>query len=104
MTDATCRPVATPLTVWERERQGDRMTELLECLADLLVHTAEQRATIERAVGPADSTKNDGRDVQSMSSRPSRTRGRGGMWRPMRRSRNRTASDPFPTWPRAADP
>lgn len=61
MTDATCRPVATPLTVWERERQGDRMTELLECLADLLVHTAEQRATIERAVGPADSAKNDGR-------------------------------------------
>ena len=73
MTDATCRPVATPLTVWGRERQADRMTELLECLADLLVHTAEQRATIERAVGPADSTKNDGRDVQSMSSRPSRT-------------------------------
>jgi hypothetical protein len=55
MTDATCRPVATPLTVWERERQGDRMTELLDCLADLLVQTAEQRATIERAVGPADS-------------------------------------------------
>ena len=29
MTDATCRPVATPLTVWERERQGDRMTRSL---------------------------------------------------------------------------
>ena len=56
MTDATCRPLATPLTVRERERQGDRMTELLECLADLLVHTAEQRASIERAVGAADAT------------------------------------------------
>jgi hypothetical protein len=34
MTDATCRPVPTPLTVWEREHHGDRMTELLECLAE----------------------------------------------------------------------
>ena len=51
MTDATCRPVAAPLTVSERESQSDRMTELLDCLADLLVQTAEQRATIERAVG-----------------------------------------------------
>jgi hypothetical protein len=56
MTDATCRPVAAPLPVSERERQTDRMTELLDCLADLLVQTAEQRATIERAVRPGDST------------------------------------------------
>ena len=56
MTDATCRPVAAPLTVSARESQSDRMTELLDCLADLLVQTAEQRATIERAVGPGDST------------------------------------------------
>ena len=42
MTRRTCRPVAMPLTVWERERQVDRMTELLERLADLLVQTTER--------------------------------------------------------------
>jgi hypothetical protein len=56
MTDATCRPVAAPLTVSERESQSDRMMELLDCLADLLVQTSEQRVTIQRAVGPGDST------------------------------------------------
>lgn len=70
MTDATCRPVAAPLTVSERESQSDRMTELLDCLADLLVQTAEQRATIERAVrrldGPARSgpPRRPGADAQ----------------------------------------
>lgn len=41
MTDATCRPVAAPPPVWEREGRADRMAELLECLADLVVETSE---------------------------------------------------------------
>ncbi|HYB28154.1 MAG TPA: hypothetical protein VEF89_16175 [Solirubrobacteraceae bacterium] len=54
MTDARCTPVPAPLTVWEREQRADRMADLLECLADLLVQTDEQRLAIERATDRAD--------------------------------------------------
>lgn len=57
MTAATCRPVTAPVPVLERELRPDRLGDLLECLADLLVETAEQRSAIEQLAdnedGPA---------------------------------------------------
>jgi hypothetical protein len=46
MTGAVCSPLPTPASSSEREHRPDRFGELLECLADLLVATARQRAAI----------------------------------------------------------
>jgi hypothetical protein len=54
MTDAMCRPVAQAVPGRERERREDRLGDLLECLADLVVATGEQRAAIEQLAGRSD--------------------------------------------------
>jgi hypothetical protein len=59
MTNATCRPVTAPVPVLERELRPDHLGALLECLADLLVETAEQRSALERhAENPDEPTRN----------------------------------------------
>lgn len=45
MTDPACRPLGTLAPIAEPERP-DRLAELLECLADLLVEARRQRLTI----------------------------------------------------------
>jgi hypothetical protein len=59
MTAATCRPVTAPVPVLERELRPDRLGDLLECLADLLVETAEQRSAIERRAESPDGPTHD---------------------------------------------
>ena len=54
MTDAVCSPLPTPASFSERELRPDRFGELLECLADLLVETARQRAEIMGSQGSDD--------------------------------------------------
>ena len=46
MTDAMCTPSSAPVSRVERERRPDRLGELLECLADLLVEVGQQRAAV----------------------------------------------------------
>lgn len=46
MTNATCRPASTITPVAEREERPDRLVELLECLADLVVAIPAQRKAI----------------------------------------------------------
>ncbi|MCW3066206.1 MAG: hypothetical protein JWN32_3378 [Solirubrobacterales bacterium] len=46
MTDAACTPLKPCVPIAERERRLDRLAELLECLADLLVETRKQRREI----------------------------------------------------------
>ena len=46
MTTATCTPTTQLVPAWEREHKPDRLGELLECLAGLLVETARQKAGI----------------------------------------------------------
>jgi hypothetical protein len=45
MTDPACRPPRTLAPIAEPER-SDRLTELLECMADLLVEARRQRLAI----------------------------------------------------------
>jgi len=44
MTTATCIPAPVPASSLQRERRSDRLGDLLECLADLLVEVGQQRA------------------------------------------------------------
>ena len=56
MTSATCTPSPTPVPLQEREHRPDRLGDLLECLADLLIEVGQQRAAVARLVegsGPA---------------------------------------------------
>jgi hypothetical protein len=56
MTNATCTPSPTPVPLQEREQRPDRLGDLLECLADLLIEVGQQRAAVARLVegsGPA---------------------------------------------------
>jgi len=56
MTAATCKPFLTPVPLRDRERRPDRLGDLLECLADLLIEVGQQRATVAQLVdgaGPA---------------------------------------------------
>jgi glyoxylase-like metal-dependent hydrolase (beta-lactamase superfamily II) len=45
MTAPACRPLQTPAPIAERERP-DRLAEILECMADLLVEARRERAEI----------------------------------------------------------
>jgi hypothetical protein len=54
MTDAACRPLGTLAPVAERELRSDRFAELLECMADLLVETRQQRQEIAQSCGSDD--------------------------------------------------
>jgi hypothetical protein len=57
MTDSTCTPINGPAHIRERELLPDHLADLLECLADLVVETGQQRRTIEplaeRAAAPS---------------------------------------------------
>jgi hypothetical protein len=46
MTDPACRPLRTLAPNAEREQRPDRVAELLECMADLLVEARRQRVEI----------------------------------------------------------
>jgi len=46
MTAATCKPFLTPASLQDRERRPDRLGDLLEWLADLLVEVGQQRAAV----------------------------------------------------------
>jgi hypothetical protein len=46
MTDAACRPLRTAAPIDEREQRPDRLAELLELMADLLVEVRAERAEI----------------------------------------------------------
>jgi hypothetical protein len=46
MTTSTCTPISAPTQAPERELAPDRLAELLECLADLIVETGRQRRGI----------------------------------------------------------
>jgi hypothetical protein len=54
MTDAACTPLKMIGPTVEREQRADRLAELLECMADLLVETRQQRVEIERHAGSDD--------------------------------------------------
>jgi hypothetical protein len=47
MTTSTCIPINGPAHVRERELRPDHLADLLECLADLVVETGQQRRVIE---------------------------------------------------------
>jgi hypothetical protein len=47
MTTANCTPINSTARIRERELRPDRLADLLECLADLVVQTGQQRRTIE---------------------------------------------------------
>jgi hypothetical protein len=47
MTPANCTPIRSPAATRELELRPDRLADLLECLADLVVQTGQQRRTIE---------------------------------------------------------
>jgi hypothetical protein len=51
MTTATCTPSSVPASSLERERHPDRLADLLECLADLLVGVGRQRETVAQLAG-----------------------------------------------------
>jgi hypothetical protein len=46
MTDAGCRPLRTFAPIADREHRPDRLAELLECMADLLVEARRQGVEI----------------------------------------------------------
>jgi hypothetical protein len=50
MTNATCTPSVTSVSLQVREREPDRLGELLECLADLLIEVGQQRVALARLV------------------------------------------------------
>jgi hypothetical protein len=54
MTEATCNPVRMLAPDAEREQRPDRLAELLECMADLLVETRRQREEISQDPGNDD--------------------------------------------------
>jgi hypothetical protein len=54
MTTATCREIGTSVSAREREDRPDRLAELLECLADLVVETERQRAELAPLPDDAD--------------------------------------------------
>jgi hypothetical protein len=53
MTDATCTPTPAPAVTLDRETRPDRLGDLLQCLADLLVEVGEQRAAVSGSAGSA---------------------------------------------------
>jgi hypothetical protein len=60
MTTATCKPSLTPVSLQDRERRPDRLGDLLECLADLLIEVGQQRAAVAQL---ADDAGPDGREA-----------------------------------------
>ena len=48
MTDATCTPLRTLGAIADREQKPDRLAELLDCMAELMVETAKLRAGLEQ--------------------------------------------------------
>ena len=60
MTTATCKPSLTPISLRERERRPDRLGDLLECLADLLIEVGQQRAAVAQL---ADDARPGGREA-----------------------------------------
>jgi hypothetical protein len=60
MTTATCKPSLTPVSLQDRERRPDRLGDLLECLADLLIEVGQQRAAVAEL---ADGAGAAGRDA-----------------------------------------
>ncbi len=56
MTTPNCTPSPVPASPLERERHPDRLADLLECLADLLIEVGHQRAAVAQLAdgsGPA---------------------------------------------------
>jgi len=49
MMEATCRLMEPAIERFEREGEPDRFVDLLECLADLRVATAERRLSLVRS-------------------------------------------------------
>jgi hypothetical protein len=47
MTTSTCTPISAPTHGPEQELRTDHLANLLECLADLVVETGQQRRAIE---------------------------------------------------------
>jgi hypothetical protein len=47
MTNSTCTPISAATHLRERELRPDHLADLLECLADLVVETGQQRRAIE---------------------------------------------------------
>ncbi len=54
MTETECLPLMTLVPPSARETRPDRLAELLECLADLVVETDKCRAALERLPTRAD--------------------------------------------------
>ena len=54
MTDAACTPLRPLAPGGEDEQSPDRFAELLECMADLLVETRQQRVEMEHHRGTDD--------------------------------------------------
>ena len=54
MTETECQPLMTLVPPSERETRPDRLAELLECLADLVVETERCRAALEHLPTRAD--------------------------------------------------
>lgn len=54
MTGAECTPLSYQAPTAELEHRTDRLAELLECMADLLVEARRQRADISRLTGSED--------------------------------------------------
>lgn len=54
MTTSTCTPITEPAHIRERELRPDHLADLLECLADLVVETGQQRRAIEPVAEHAD--------------------------------------------------
>jgi hypothetical protein len=52
--NAACMPMRTFVPSVEREQRPDRLAELLECLADLLVETRKQRTEIAQQLDTDD--------------------------------------------------
>jgi hypothetical protein len=59
MTNSTCTPINAPTHAPERELRPDRLANLLECLADLVVETGQQRGAIESLADPAGESPRD---------------------------------------------
>lgn len=54
MTQADCQPLSTLVLPSEREDRPDRLADLLECLADLVVETHRCRGLLEQLPGGSD--------------------------------------------------
>ena len=59
MTTPSCTPINAPAEISDLELRPDPLVDLLECLADLVVETAQQRRAIEPLVVSASAEARD---------------------------------------------